>query len=185
MNEEPLTHRPPAPGGESSKSGNGIASATTWRAALEADRAARAERLRLPSGTTILAVKPEPLEWIMSGRLPQRLLGAALGNGGLAEGASEGSISREEILDLARFATQLVEASIVEPAIGDAPGEIALEEIPVEDRAFIFEWACRALGEGELANPRRDKQSDRAGGASGKQEDLSIPQDGMERFRAK
>lgn len=160
---------------------NGIASAETWRAGLEADRLARAERLPLPSGATILAVKPEPLEWIMSGRLPQRLLGAALENGRLASGGTAESISREEILDLARFATQLVESSIVEPAIGEAPGEIALDEIPIEDRAFIFEWACRALGQGEAGSAGPGKKAD--GAQSSTKEDLSSAK--LERFRSK
>lgn len=130
---------------------NGIASAAKWRTAGKAARAERAEPLRLPSGATILAAKPEPLEWIISGRIPQRLLNAALDSQGSQEG--ERAISREEILELARFATHLVAASIVEPPLGDGPGEILLEEIPVEDRAFIFEWACRALGAAQEGNP--------------------------------
>ena len=129
---------------------NGIANAKAWRAASEKARAERAEPLRLPSGATILAAKPEPLEWIISGRIPQRLLNAALESHGSSEG--ERAISREEIIELARFATHLVAASIVEPPIGDGPGEIRLEEIPVEDRAFIFEWACRALGTAQEGN---------------------------------
>ena len=126
--------------------GNHIATARDWRAASQASRVARAEPLRLPSGTTILAVKPEPLEWIMSGRIPQRLLGAALESERAACTNAERDISREEILDLARFAAQLVKASVVAPAIGDGPDEVCLDDISVEDRAFIFEWACRALG---------------------------------------
>jgi hypothetical protein len=39
----------------------------------------------------------------------------------------------------------LVAASVVDPPIGDGSDEIALDEIPIRDRAFIFEWACRAL----------------------------------------
>lgn len=157
------------------KKTNGIADAAAWRAATRAARVEHAEPLRLPSGATILAGRPEPLEWILAGRLPQQLLGAALG--GDPASAPEGEISREEILELARFAAQLVKASVIEPPIGDGPGEIALEEIPVEDRAFIFEWACRALSGSE---------SGRAGGSQlSSQEDLTIPPSGIERFRAK
>jgi hypothetical protein len=153
---------------------NGIANSDAWRAASRAARKSRAERLRLPSGTTILAARPEPLEWIMSGRVPQKLLAAALANGDAPQGETE--ISREEILDLARFATHLVRASVVEPAIGDGPGEIGLEEIPVKDRAFIFEWACRALGQTKVNPPGRET----AGGS----EEVSGPSaDGLERFR--
>ncbi|MBI1941541.1 MAG: hypothetical protein HYS33_08560 [Acidobacteria bacterium] len=155
---------------------NGIANSESWRAASQAAGKARAERLRLPSGTTILAAKPEPLEWIMSGRIPQRLLAAALSNGDAA--TRQTGISREEILELARFATQLVRASVIEPAIGDGPGEIGLDEIPIEDRAFIFEWACRSLGQTE-ANPSAD-------GPRSAGEEVSRPSvDGLERFRPK
>ena len=55
-------------------------------------------------------------------------------------------MTREEVLELAAFARQLVKASVVKPAIDEGPEEIALDDIPVQDRAFIFEWACRALG---------------------------------------
>jgi hypothetical protein len=122
----------------------GIATPDAWRAGSRAARQTRAERLRLPSGATVLAARPEPLEWIFSGRVPQRLLGAALSQEGRS-GASEDALSREEVLELARFAVQLIRASVLEPAIGEGPGEMRMEEIPVEDRVFIFEWACRAL----------------------------------------
>jgi hypothetical protein len=150
---------------------NGIATPETWRAASRQGQLERAERLRLPSGATILAARPEPLEWILAGRLPQRLLGLAL------EGTPPGEpvareMTREEILELARFAEQLVKATILEPRIGDEPGQIALEEIPVQDRAFIFEWACRswsAEGDGENRSPKEGRP---------------IPQHGIERFRS-
>jgi len=176
-----------------------ISSPADWRTAARKSRASRAEPLALPSGATILAARPEPLEWIMSGRIPQRLLAAALGesqshpresgpghpresgdpaldsrirgndvngahgNGGVEAGTG---MTRDDVLELARFAAQLVKASVVEPAIGDAADEIPLDDIPVEDRAFIFQWACRALS-----------------GPNSTQEDLSSPSsDGLERF---
>ena len=143
---------------------NGIATAETWRTAAQAAREARAEPLRLPSGATILAAKPAPLEWIVSGRIPQRLLAAALQKDGLAPSNAATEISREEILELARFAAQLVKASVVKPRIGDGPEEISLDDIPVEDRAFVFEWACRALrettpGRGETPIPNQEDLS--------------------------
>jgi hypothetical protein len=156
---------------------NGIATPDAWRAASQAGRLERAEPLRLPSGATILAARPEPLEWILAGRLPQRLLGAALENLPASTAESAREISREEILDLARFAGQLVVASVIEPRIGTGPGEIALEEIPVEDRAFIFEWACRARSDDSAAAP--------AGAPHPDQEDHAIPANGIERFRSK
>ena len=156
---------------------NSVATAQAWRAASQAARIERAERLRLPSGATVLAVRPEPLEWILAGRLPQRLLGAALEDGSSPAAGGEREISRQEILDLARFAAQLVKTSIIEPPIGEGPGEIALEEIPIEDRAFIFEWACRALSETEARSP--------AGASPSTQEDLAIPPSGIASFREK
>lgn len=151
---------------------NGITSAETWRAASQASRAERAERLQLPSGAFILAARPEPIEWILAGRLPHKLLSAAM------ENASEGSdgahtMTREEILELAQFAEQMVKAAVVEPCIGNGPGEIAVEDIPIQDRAFIFEWACRAWN------------SDLPGEDNSSQEGRSIPLHGIERFRSK
>jgi hypothetical protein len=167
--------------------GNNIASADAWRSASHAVRLESAERLRLPSGATILAARPEPLEWILAGRLPQRLLGVALEGHPPTE---EHEVSREEILELARFATQLVKSTIVEPRIGEGEGEIALEEIPIQDRAFIFEWACRAWSDGGApAHPTKDGHAAQDGARPGLQhsneEDQSIPSNGIERFRQK
>ena len=73
-------------------------------------------------------------------------------------------MTREEVLELASFAAQLVQASVVRPAIGEGPDEIRLDDIPVEDRAFIFEWACRALGASGASSAKEDPSSPPAGG---------------------
>jgi len=160
-----------------------ISNSDDWRAVQRRAREKAAESLTLPSGTVILAARPEPLEWILAGRLPQRLLAAALEGAGAAFAPQPQEISREEILELARFAMQLVKASVVRPAIGDAPGEIAWDDIPVEDRAFIFEWACRALR--HSSGPADASAGANAAGSdsSPHKEDLSSP--GLERFRQK
>ena len=178
---------------------NHLATAADWRSAARKARQEHAEPLTLPSGATILAARPEPLEWIMSGRIPQRLLAAALeepqshprevppghpresgdpsadsrlrgndvnGARGNDSAAASAGMTREDVLELARFAAQLVKASVVQPAIGDGADEIPLDEIPVEDRAFIFQWACRALS-----------------GPNSNKEGLPSPSvDGLERF---
>ena len=156
-----MSHRP-----------NGIAAANDWKAAARASRESRAEKLTLPSGAVILAARPEPLDWILSGRVPQRLLAAALEKDD-ATPPAESEVSGEEVLELARFACELVRASVVRPAIGDGPNEIRFEEIPVEDRAFIFQWACRALN------------SSGGDGDSGKEDLSSPPAGGLESFRAR
>ena len=144
-----------------------INTAADWRRAARARRAANAEPLYLPSGATIGAARPSPLEWILAGRVPQRLLSAALAADGSAAGV-QGELSREDVLEFARFAADLVRASVVEPAIGDGPDQTRFDDIPIEDRTFIFEWACRALRE------------------PGTKEDPSNPSpDGLERFCAK
>ena len=140
---------------------NEIATAADWRSASRQSRAARAEELLLPSGARILAARPEPLEWILAGRLPQRLLATAMTVNGVAPAARD--LSREDVLELARFAAQLVQASVVRPAIGEGPDEISLDDIPVADRAFIFEWACRALGESGTSPAKEDLSSSPAG----------------------
>jgi hypothetical protein len=136
---------------------NGVATSKAWRSAMFEDRIARAEHLLLPSGATILAVKPEPLDWILSGRIPQQLLGVALEKSAGAPQERDAALTRDEILDLAGFARQLVRASVVKPSIGDGPDEIAMDDIPVRDRAFIFEWACRAL-KGSTKNETRNSK---------------------------
>lgn len=159
---------------------NGIATSEAWRQAARADRETRSEHLVLPSGTTILAARPEPLEWVMSGRIPQNLLAAALEDPESPPAGSDRELTREEVLDLARFATRLVVASVVDPPIGDGPGEIPLDEIPIRDRAFIFEWACRAL-RGNNANEAAGSPANAA--ASSAKEDLSSAK--LEGFRPK
>jgi len=136
------------------RKGNGIATTEGWRRAAQTDREARAERLVLPSGATILAARPEPLEWVMSGRIPQGLLAVALEDTQSPPGGDDRELTREEILDLASFAARLVAASVVDPPIGDGPDEISLDDIPIRDRAFIFEWACRALSGDEGEAPQ-------------------------------
>jgi hypothetical protein len=70
-------------------------------------------------------------------------------------------MTREDVLELARFAAQLVKASVVRPAIGDGPDEIPLDDIPIEDRAFIFEWACRALRSSNAQSTEEDLSSEK------------------------
>ena len=95
-------------------------------------------------------------------------------------------MTRGEVLELARFAAQLVKASVVEPAIGDGPEEIRLDEIPTEDRAFIFEWACRALGSdrGTGVSPVPTHGQDRRDTSGVKEDHASPSSDGLERFCA-
>jgi hypothetical protein len=134
------------------RKGNGIATTETWRRAARADREARAEPLTLPSGATILAARPDPLDWVMSGRIPQGLLAVALEDPLSPQSGGDRELTREEIVDLAAFAARLVEASVVDPPIGEGPDHIALDDIPIRDRAFIFEWACRALDGDDAAS---------------------------------
>jgi hypothetical protein len=147
-----------------------LSTAASWRNAARAQRAAGAEPLTLPSGATIRAARPSPLEWILAGRVPQRLLSAALAGDGAAPGNLSGELNREDVLEFARFAADLVRSSVVEPAIGGGPDEIRFDDIPIEDRTFIFEWACRALRE-PAANPPEEASNPSA--------------DGLERFCAK
>jgi len=165
---------------KSNGNGNGIATRDDWRHAAKIDRQARAKLLVLPSGATILAARPEPLEWVMSGRIPQGLLAVALEDPQSPLAGGDRELTREEILDLAGFAARLVVASVVDPPIGDGPDEIPLDEIPIRDRAFIFEWACRALdGNGAEAAAEGPAKA----GADSTQEDISSAK--LEGFRQK
>jgi hypothetical protein len=76
-----------------------------------------------------------------------------------------------------------VKASIVEPPVGEGPDDIRLDEIPIKDRAFIFQWACRALGQPEAGDgslSERDSQAATAGRNRLTEEDLSSAS--LERF---
>jgi hypothetical protein len=159
---------------------NGIATTETWRHAARVDREARAEHLVLPSGATILAARPEPLEWVMSGRIPQGLLAVAMEDPQSPAAGADRELTREEILDLANFAAQLVEASVVDPPIGDGPDAISLDDIPIRDRAFIFEWACRALSGNDSGAPAQGAPN---AAAHSIKEDLSSAK--LEGFRQK
>ncbi len=160
--------------------GNGIATSEVWRNAAKADREAHAEQLVLPSGATILAARPEPLEWVMSGRIPQGLLAVAMEDPESPLAGGDRELTREEVLDLASFASRLVVASVVDPPIGDGPDEILLDDIPIRDRAFIFEWACRALS-GNAIDPSEDGTGNEA--VNSRKEDLSGAK--LEGFRQK
>jgi hypothetical protein len=163
---------------------NPITTASSWRSASRASRQARSERLCLPSGAVVLAVKPDPLEWILSGRIPQRLLSVALESDLGTTAATPKEVCEEEILDLARFATQLVRASVVQPSIGDGPEEIPMDDIPIEDRTFIFEWACRSLRQaGNDTAGTTTRQRTTLAEKDLTQEDLSSAK--LERFREK
>jgi hypothetical protein len=116
----------------------------------------------------------------MSGRIPQGLLAVALEDPESPLAGSDRELAREEVLDLARFAARLVVASVVDPPIGDGPDEIPLDDIPIHDRAFIFEWACRALGEDDANGTAGSPASAAANSAK---EDLSSAK--LEGFRPK
>jgi len=171
---------------------NGITSPEVWHSAWLADRMTRAERLTLPRAMTLLAVRPEPLDWIFSGKIPQRLLASVLGEGGARSAGTDRKMTREEIVELAEFARRVVMCSVVEPAIGDGLGEIPLDNIPVLDRTYIFEWACGGLGgnqesgigskETKLGRPDSQLQTPNA---RDQEEGHSVPRRGMERFREK
>lgn len=145
---------------------NGIVKPDEWRCAAKFDRRKKARALQLPSGATVLAVPPEPLEWVLSGRVPSRLLGVAL------EGDAASELTREEVLELSRFAVRLVTASIVEPEIGDGPGQMPLDDIPIADRVFIFQWASRSMAPSQGAKEGADPSTD---GLAGFREDASLP----------
>jgi hypothetical protein len=116
-----------------------MASASEWkRAAL---RAAEAVELQLPSGVTIRARRPDPLQLAMWGRLPFSLTRAAVG----ADVAAEPT-EVEQAVELARFMRDLLLFCCVAPRVSLTPAgedEIHPRDIPLEDWTFIVRWAMR------------------------------------------
>jgi hypothetical protein len=136
-----------------------IATAGEWRAK---GAVAAAVELTLPSGVTIRARRPNPLEFARWEKLPLMLVTAA------EKGA--GSMAAAEIVETARFLRELLVFCCVEPrvALGSeaGEGEILAGEICEADWTYITQWGMRMKEVAEV-RPFRGKRAVSGGGGDG------------------
>lgn len=102
-----------------------------WRKAAE-------HVVLLPSGVRVAIVIPDLAGLIETGHIPQNLLDAALSAVG-ASGPEQQTPTKEFILQEREFTKKLVEATVVRPKLS----EDDIDNIPVEDKAMILEFATR------------------------------------------
>jgi len=122
-------------------------------------READSVNLPLPSGLTIRARRPDPLQFAEWGELPV-LLGRAADQG-------VSRISDEQAIEIAVRMRDLLVWCCVEPRIatGDVAGEgeILPRDVPKADWQFITAWAMRLPEAAALAAFRRESETVRAG----------------------
>jgi len=132
--------------------------ASEWKKCGAAKAAAEAEDLTLPSGMTIKARRPGPLQLALWGRLPFSLVAAVSGE--TAPAASAG----EQAAGIAAFLRNLLLYCCVSPRISLDPkgeAEIHPSEINDEDLAFIVKWATSMEESSDLESFRGKRADDR------------------------
>ncbi len=133
--------------------------ASEWR---QRGRAEAAVELTLPSGITIKARRPGPLEFAEWDKLP--LILSALDKNAAA-------LSAQEAMEVAAFWKQVlvwccVEPRVSETAAPDAEDEIHPRDLPEGDWTFIVAWAMR-LQEAAAVGPFRRVGTDDRGDSDG------------------
>jgi hypothetical protein len=118
-----------------------------------------AVELEMPSGVTILARRPDPLQIAMWGELP---LGLVPVDGE----AEKPDVTREQVLGWIRLARDIVEYCCLKPRVTmkpAGPDEIHPSAIGDEDLKFILRWARREEAQDGLRTFRGEQKCDRAG----------------------
>jgi len=144
-----------------------VGKASEWRRKGQARAAEGAVELTLPSGMTILARRPDPLQMAMWRRLPLTLAAAAAGSGKPEPPDEEAR--RQEFLETVEVSKHLLMFCCVSPRISlDPKGEeeIHPREVPMEDSVFILRWAMRRE-EAEKLRPFRGNGSAPCTGGDG------------------
>jgi hypothetical protein len=137
--------------------------AQEWKQKAAAQAAADVVDLELPSGMTIRARRPGPVQLAMWGRLPLAMAVATIKDGG----GGVGEASPEELVEGIKFMRELLVYCCVEPRISDDPkgdDEIHPREIPEADWRFIIRWAMGSEEAAKLRPFRGERAGDRAGG---------------------
>jgi hypothetical protein len=119
--------------------------AEEWAGKARLEALAGAEELRLPSGQTILARRPNPVQLAAWNRMPLALAAAT----------DEAPLSEQTGLaaEMAALFRDVLIFCCVDPQISlteTGPGFIHPAKIPEEDWTFIVRWAMRATEVEEL-----------------------------------
>jgi hypothetical protein len=143
-----------------------VASAKEWREKGRAAAVSSAVELELPSGMTILARRPDPLQLAAWDRTPLMLAAA------VSEVEPAGEVTMQQAADTAKFFAELLEYCCVSPRISMSPAsdeEIHPREISQADWMFIAGWAMRTV---EVADLRRFRGERNDAGDRGDGEDF-------------
>jgi hypothetical protein len=132
--------------------------ANEWREKTKQAARERAVVLTLPSGMSILARRPDPVQFAQWGMLPTALA--------RAEEVGAENISDEEAEKIATIMRDLLIYCCLDPAISLEPGinEIHPREIGDADWMFIIAWSMRLKEAAELRPFRGGRPN---GGAAG------------------
>jgi hypothetical protein len=145
-----------------------MSKASEWREKSREAAREDAEPLTLPSGMTILARRPNPLQLAAWGKLPYALATAAAGDGGAAVAAVP---DEEKVKEVVGFYRDVLVYCCVDPRVSlnpQGPDEIHPREISEKDWTFIISWAARAeearaltafRDDGRDAGDRRDSET--------------------------
>lgn len=140
-----------------------MAKASEWKARGEQRARAEAVSLGLPSGMTILARRPDPVQLAVWGRLPLQLAAASVRQ------KVEPELTVEDGIELMTFHRDLLTYCCVEPHISLTPsgeGEIHPKDIPEEDWKYILRWAMR-FEEARQLEPFRGQRAGSGVGGDG------------------
>jgi hypothetical protein len=135
--------------------------AKDWKRLADEKAVEQAVDLILPSGMTIKARRPNPLQLAHWDRMPFSLA-AATQDGETMEGPTQ-----QEIVNTAKFMQEMVLFCCLNPRISMEPksdDEIHPRDIPQEDWLFIVHWALRSEETAKLRPFRSGAIDDRGRG---------------------
>lgn len=106
-------------------------------------RAARTEKLTLPSGLEVSVRKMGLEDLLIGGYIPTPLLAQVQS---LSEGAVEFNMDEEGMRQLQGYAGAIdavAQACIIDPPVADVADDahLAITELPFQDRLAVFQWA--------------------------------------------
>jgi hypothetical protein len=93
----------------------------------------------LPSGVEVKITLPDIPALIETGHLPQNFLDAALAAIKVAQSEEDHTPTPEELAEQRKFTNKMISMTVVDPKLREED----VEELPVQDRQMIMEFAMR------------------------------------------